>query len=459
MANERILESVRDLEGYFEGGSKPPEDWGVGIEYERVGVFAESGRAIPYHGRRSLSALLARLVAGEGWRPLYAGAHIIALEKDGTRITLEPGGQMELSGAVHRRLDSLREEVARWSEMTWEFSVPLGIRWLGLGLQPFTPLGEIPWVPKPRYGVMSAYLAATGPLSHVMMKQTACVQANLDYSDEADALEKLKTALGLTSVVTALYANSSLLEGESSGFLSYRSWVWQHTDPARCGLLPFVFSEGAGFADYLGYALDVPLMFILRGGEFVPMQGIPFRRFLQEGAGGQRATLADFELHLTTLFPEVRLKRYLEIRGGDSGDPAVAVSQVALWKGMLYDAASRREGWSLVAGFSPGERLRFHREISRLGPAARLGGRTALEIGTDLHRIASAGLARLGEPSGLLDPLAEIVFERKTCPGQVVLERWHGEWRREPRRLIEYCGRNTLKTTEFPGGSGGDEDH
>jgi glutamate--cysteine ligase len=366
---------------------------------------------------------------------------------------------MELSGAVHRRLEDVREEMARWSRTTRDHSDPLGITWLGLGLQPLASLEEIPWIPKPRYAVMSAYLAAAGTLGHVMMKQTACVQANLDYSDEADAMEKLRVAMGLTSVVTALFANSSILEGIPNGFLSYRSWVWQNTDPTRCGLLPFAFEAGAGFFDYLNYALDVPMMFVLRGGQFVKMHGISFRQYLLRGAGGHRATLGDFELHLTTLFPEVRLKRYLEIRGGDSADAATALSQVALWKGMLYDAASRREAWSLVSELSTEERLLFHREASRSGPATRLGRRTALEIGIELHRIAASGLERLGESPALLDPLARILFEWKACPGQVLLDRWLGEWKREPRRLVEHCGRSTLKPTESPGGDGADEDH
>ena len=199
-------------------------------------------------------------------------------------------------------------------------------------------------------------------------------------------------------------------------------------------------------------------MFILRGGDFVDMKGISFRRYLLEGAGGHRATLADFELHLTTLFPEVRLKRYLEIRGGDSADAATALSQVALWKGILYDPDSRREAWGLVSDLSLEERLRFHREASRTGPEARLGRRKALEIGADLHRIAAAGLVRLGESPALLDPLAEILFERKACPGQLIRDLWLGEWKEQRRPLIDYCGRTTLKPIEFPGGSGA-EDH
>jgi glutamate--cysteine ligase len=457
MLEDGTLEDVRDLEGYFQSGAKPPEDWGIGIEYERAGVFAESGRAIPYHGRASLAALLARLVSMDGWHPAYAGEHIIALEKDGVRITVEPGGQLELSGKVYRRLEDLREEVACFSARIRAHSRPLGIAWLGVGLQPFSPLGEIEWVPKPRYAVMSAHLASTGELSHRMMKQTAGVQVNLDYDDEADAMDKLRTAMATTSLVTALFANSSLLEGKSTGFMSYRAWIWQHTDPARCGLLPFAWSEEVRFRDYLDYALDVPLMFIQREGSFLPLAGLTFRDYLRSGFRDHRATLPDFELHLTTLFPEVRLKRYLEIRGGDSGDGASAVCMVALWKGLLYDAAARREAWGLVSGVSTQERLEFHRQASRLGAGARLGGRSALALGADLYRIAAEGLSRQGEPSALLDPLAEILFENRASPARLLQQRWLGEWGQEPLRLIEFCGRNTLKPTESAGGSGAED--
>ncbi|HEU5181202.1 MAG TPA: glutamate-cysteine ligase family protein, partial [Candidatus Polarisedimenticolia bacterium] len=231
---ERPLESPADLEGYFDQGSKPREEWGVGIEYERLGVFADSGRAIPYHGARSLSAILTRLVAHGRWRPVYAGRNMIALDGEGCRLTMEPGGQLELSGGVHRRLVDLSNEVARYVALLHEHSESLGITWLGLGLHPFSTLAEIPWVPKPRYAVMSAYLAKTGEQAHRMMKQTAGVQINLDYSDERDAMEKLRAAMGLTSLVTALVASSPLLEGRTTDRMSTRSWIWQHTDPTRC---------------------------------------------------------------------------------------------------------------------------------------------------------------------------------------------------------------------------------
>jgi len=286
----------------------------------------------------------------------------------------------------------------------------------------------------------------------VMMKQTAGVQINLDYGDESDAFEKFRVAMGLTSLVTALVANSPLLEGRSNGYMSYRSWVWQNTDPARCGLLPFVFSPDAGFGDYTAYALDVPLMFILRHGGFVDMKGIPFRSFLHSGSQGHRATLADFQLHLTTLFPEVRLKHVVELRGGDSADGALAVSQVALWQGILYDSAARRAAWDLVSGLDFEQRQEFHLQAGRLGTAARLGRWTALEAGAELQRIAAEGLSRQGESPQLLDPLAEILFERKVCPARFLQDRWLGEWNRDPRRLVDYCGRSTLKPVEIPGG-------
>ncbi len=457
MEPERILESVRDLEGYFDQGSKSREDWGVGIEYERLGVFSESGRAAPYHGPRSVSALLARLVSAEGWRPIYSGAHIIALERDRTRITLEPGGQLELSGAVHRRLDDLLEEVGAWTEMIREHSEPLGISWLGLGLQPFTPLDDIEWIPKPRYTLMSAHLARTGSLGHVMMKQTAGVQVNLDYADEQDAFEKFRAAMGLTSLVTAIFANSPLTEGRPNGQMSYRSWVWQNTDPSRCGLLALVFEPQAGFGDYLEYALGVPTMFILRKGSFVDMRGIPFGEFLRSGSGEHRATFADFQLHLTTLFPEVRLKHHLEIRGGDSGDPNRAVAQVAFWKGIFYDAAALREAWSLVSDLSFEERLDFHREACRLGTEARLQGRSALEIGADLHRIASAGLDRQGEPRELLEPMGEILFQRRVSPAKALLGSWLGEWNGNRRRLVEACSRINVERPRASGDVGAED--
>ncbi|HMC83008.1 MAG TPA: glutamate-cysteine ligase family protein [Candidatus Polarisedimenticolia bacterium] len=452
MGKDRALTGAADLQDYFEAGSKPREDWGVGIEYERVGVFTDTGRAIPYHGQRSLSALLARLVSREGWRPRYSGPHIIALENDLAAIHLEPGGQLELSGAVHRRLLDLREEVLHWASQIQSHSEPLGITWLGIGLQPFSALSDIEWVPKPRYAIMSAHLARTGTMGHVMMKQTAGIQTNLDYEDEEDALEKFRVAMGLTSVVTAIFANSPLAEGRPNGYLSYRGWAWQNTDPARCGLLPFVLDPGARFQDYLEYALNVPTMFIVRNGTFIDLGGIPFGKFLESGFGGHHATRDDFQLHLTTLFPEVRLKHYLEIRGGDTADPELAVAQVAFWKGILYDSAARREAWNLVANVTWEERLQFHREACRLGTESRLGGRSVLEIGADLYRIAAEGLDRQGEPPSLLDRLGGLVAPRGGSPGKVLAERWLGEWKQDPARLIDYGSRMALRRIESTGG-------
>ncbi|HEU5182415.1 MAG TPA: glutamate-cysteine ligase family protein, partial [Candidatus Polarisedimenticolia bacterium] len=230
------------------------------------------------------------------------------------------------------------------------------------------------------------------------------------------------------------------------------SWIWQHTDPARCGLLPFVFREDASFSDYLDYALDVPTMFILRGGSFLPLGGLPFRRFLEDGFQGHRATLADFQLHLTTLFPEVRLKQHMEIRGGDSSHPALAVAQVALWKGILYDAAALREAWSLVADLDEAARQEFHLQAGRLGTKAPLKEGTALEAGADLLEIATEGLRAQGEPAEMLDPLAELVRERRTSPAALLEQRWLGEWKQQPRLLVQECSRITLKALEAPGG-------
>src|SRR5262245_36234369 len=240
-----------DLQGYFESGAKPRERWGIGLEYERAGVFRDSGRAVPYEGPASVETILNTLARTSEWTPILESGRTLGLSKGGTRITLEPGAQMELSGAVHRNLTTLREELAAYTAAVDEVSRPYGIAWLGIGLQPFTPLDEIGFIPKKRYAIMREYLPRRGSRAHVMMKQTCGIQINLDYGSETDAADKLRTAMGLSPLLTALFANSPLLNGSLNGFMTYRAWAWLDTDPDRCGLLPFVFKDRSGFQDYL----------------------------------------------------------------------------------------------------------------------------------------------------------------------------------------------------------------
>src|SRR5713101_6475925 len=324
--------SRRDaLIAYFEGGAKPRSEWRIGTEYEKIGVDRKTGRAARYYGPRGIEAVLRRLADRFAWIPRLEGEHVIALEGRRATITLEPGGQLELSGEACDSIHCAHEELSEHVNEIVTVAEELGLAFLGLGIQPLSSLDDIEWVPKPRYRIMAPYMAKVGTLGHRMMKQTATVQANIDYADEGDAMRKLRVGMGLSPLLNAMFANSSVSDGDLNRYMSFRGHVWTATDAARCGLLRFAFRDGAGFADYVEWALDVPLYFILRGGRYqTAVTGAPFRRFLVEGAGGERATLDDWNLHLTTLFPEVRLKGYIELRSADSQPPERMLALPAL---------------------------------------------------------------------------------------------------------------------------------
>ncbi len=450
-----IITKEDDLHGYFELGSKPRERWGIGIEYERFGVIRDTGAPIPYDGPASVAEILRRLVVDRGWTPNEEAGFLFGATKGRTRITLEPGGQMELSGAVHRGLSDARAELQAFVTEIDGLSQPLGIAWLGVGLQPIAPLDSIPWIPKKRYAIMKDYLPRRGGRGHIMMKQTACIQINLDYSSEADAMDKMRTAMGLSPLITALYANSPLTEGMDNGMLTARAWAWRDTDPDRCGILPFVFKDGAGFGDYLEYALDVPMFFVAQGDDLKPAQGMSFRKFIRKGFDGQRATVADFQTHLTTLFPEVRLKHYIEVRGADSGDPASCMALAALWKGLLYDGASRRLAWGLVRDMSVRERNHLLDEVCKKGPGARLpvaeskaeagarAGTLVRDALTELVRLARQGLNNQGVPeeAAHLDLLDRRLGGEGGCPAHRLAREWDGSMKKDPRLLVEALSR------------------
>jgi glutamate--cysteine ligase len=458
MTNEAHVPIARetDLDGYFAAGARPRQRWGVGLEYERFGVLTDTLAPAPYEGERSIEALLRRLVRDHGWDPSEEDGRLLGARKGETRITLEPGCQVELSGGVHRRLEAMHRELLAYVEEIEAASAPLGIAFLGVGMQPLARLDRIPWIPKKRYAIMREYLPTRGGRAHVMMKQTACIQANIDYDGERDAADKMRSAMGLTPLVTALFANSPLTEGSPNGFMSARAWAWRDTDPDRCGLLPFVFREDAGFGDYLDYALDVPMFFIVRQGTYVPAGGLSFRRFIRDGLGGERPTLADFELHLTTLFPEVRLKRYIELRGADSGDPSACLALAALWKGLLYDDRTRGEAFALVRDLSLEDRNRLLDSVCRQGPEAampvpRSGGagtravrvRDVLDV---LLGLARQGLQRQGAAAEAIwiDLLERRLADQGGCPARRLLDDWEGVLGRDPARLVAALGRSTL---------------
>jgi glutamate--cysteine ligase len=388
--------SVDDLIGYFSGGAKPRAEFRVGIEQEKIGARAD-GAPVCYAGRDGIAEILARLER-RGFAATREGSHIIALERGGERITIEPGGQLELSGAARPTAAQCRDALVAHVEEVTAVARPLGVHFLGVGSRPFGKLDEVDWLPKARYGVMRDYFPRHGQsprLAHHMMKMTATVQANFDYESEADAAEKMRAAYGLTSIVTAMFAASPIAEGRPTGEKSHRAAIWLETDEDRAGLLPFVFDPDFSFRDYAEWALDVPMFFVIRDGQFRPVDAITFRRFMTEGVGGETATLRDWEIHLSTLFPEVRLKRYVELRGADAGPMPMAAALGALWRGLLDDSDARTAAWEMVAGRPFTERETLRREVPRAALQARFGGHPLHELALELIRIADAGLARL----------------------------------------------------------------
>jgi glutamate--cysteine ligase len=421
---------LEDLEAYFRSGAKPRAQFKIGIEQEKIAVLPD-GRAVLYEGPGGLAEVLGRL-EGRGFSATREDGHVIALERGPDRITMEPGGQFELSGGAlptavecAAALDAHVREVA-------EVATPLGIRFIGTGVRPFGALDDVAWLPKRRYVVMRDYFPRHGResrLAHQMMKLTATVQANFDYADEAEAADKIRTAYGVTSIVTALYAASPIVFGRPSGFQSYRAAIWLETDADRCGLLPFVFKPDFRFRDYVEWALDVPMFFVVRDGGYRPTYPLTFRRFLADGWEGQPATIADWEVHLSTLFPEVRLKRYVEVRGADAGPMPMARGLGVLWRGLLDDKEARAAAYALVADRTFEEREALRREVPRAGLRATFGGRSLRTLALELCRIAAAGLARL--PGGaadrpLLDPLLAYA-EAGRSPADDLLDDFHAE--------------------------------
>ncbi len=440
------IESLDQLIEHFERGAKPRDRFRIGTEYEKIAVDRETGAAIPFSGERGVESVLRGLADRFGWEPQEEAGRIIALSRPGGEITLEPGGQIELSG---RACETLHEAQVELDEHVHEVTVvaePLGIEFLGLGIQPYSRLEDIEWVPKKRYRIMAPYMEKVGTLGHRMMKQTATVQVNLDYHCEADALRKMRISTGLAPVLNAIFANSAVCDGRPSGWLSYRGQIWTDTDPDRCGMLPFVFSDQAGFEDYVDWALDAPMYFVKRGADYHDLTGIPFRRFWREGARGLHATVGDFALHLSTLFPETRLKTYIELRMADSQPPESMLALSAISKGILYEDDCMEGAWDLVKGWSFEERVDVLHRTFREGFRAAAKRHTIGDLARELVDIAAEGLRRQGRRNDRGDTeeiYLDSVRERVTS-GVTLAERFLMEWERnaaseDTRWLMDYA--------------------
>jgi glutamate--cysteine ligase len=417
----------------FHGSFKPAEAFRVGAEAEKFGVLEDTLEPLPYDGPRSVRAVLAQLIARFGWQPEreYDGGDVIALTRGGdgrqASITLEPGGQIELSGAPFR---SIHDTHAEWVEHIDELRSigrDLGIAWLGLGFHPFATQDDLPWVPKLRYGVMREYLPTRSPYGLDMMRRTCTVQSNLDYASEQDAMRKLRVAAALSPIFTAMFANSPLYEGKIGRERSHRGLVWLHMDPDRSGLLPFLFSGEANFERYVAWALDVPMFMVKRGSKIVRNTGQTFRAFMRDGLEGTFATENDWLMHLGTLFPEVRLKKTIEVRGADSLPYALAASLPALTKGLFNDPRALARAETLVANLSFDDVQGARAELLRRGLEAPFAGRPARVWAEALIDIARAGLRALDRPDDprgsetiYLEPLAALIARGQT-PADVLL--------------------------------------
>jgi glutamate--cysteine ligase len=437
------IESIDQLVEEFHLAGKPRERWTIGTEYEKLAVDPRTGQAVPFSGRRGIETLLRDLSDRFGWEPQEENGRTIALRRGKASITLEPGGQVELSGEPYRTLHETREELATHVYELATIGGELDIAFVGLGIHPMSTLDEIEWVPKQRYAIMRAYMTRVGTLGHRMMKQTATVQANIDYADEADAMRKLRIGMATAPLVNAIFANSSISENRLNGQMSYRGYIWTDTDRARCGLLPFAFRTGASFRDYVAWALDVPLYFVLRGGSYrTEVTGVPFRRFLDTGLDGQPATLDDWRLHLTTLFPEVRLKGYIELRSADSQPPGTVLGLPALVKGIFYEPDCLDAADDLVKRWSFAACSELYADVTRGGMRARMKGIAVLDLVRELGAIADEGLRRQavtdreGRDERLyLEPVRELLAAGRPT-AQAIAERWAGPWKEQIGPLV-----------------------
>ncbi len=426
------IESFDQLAAYMEQGCKPAADWRIGTEHEKFGWLTDSRAPLPYAGERSISALFDGLATRYGWQPVREGDHVIGLTRAGANISLEPGGQFELSGAPLATIGETAAELDQHLAEVDSIAAPLGIRFMGIGAAPEWTEAQMPVMPKGRYRLMTAYMGRVGTHGTQMMYRTSTVQVNLDYASEADMVRKLRVALALQPVATALFASSPFFEGRENGHKSWRSRIWRGLDDSRTGMLPFAFEDGMGFQRYVDWVLDVPMYFVYRDGKYIDALGQSFRDFLKgelPALPGEKPTLSDWADHMTTVFPEARVKKYIEMRGADAGDRAHLVALPAFWTGLMYDQGALDAAWDLVKGFDAPTRegLRVAASVSALQGEA--GGVRLLDLARAAVALSQAGLAARGQGEEVwLAPLAESL-----ATGKVQADRWldlcRGDWR------------------------------
>jgi len=437
-----------DLIHAMSKGEKPKDQWRIGAEHEKFGFDKSTLRRPAYEGDNGILAMLTGLQRF-GWSPVEEAGYVIALERKNAEgftasISLEPGGQFELSGAPLKDIHDICNETGQHLMEVKQVADQLNLGFLGAGFDPLWRREDVPVMPKGRYGIMRAYMPKKGSLGLDMMLRTCTIQANLDFDSEADMIMKFRTSLALQPIATALFACSPFTEGKPNGFLSARANVWTDTDPDRTGMLDFVFAEGFGYERYADYALDTPMYFAKRGETYVDLSGQSFRKFMTEGLDalpGERATAKDWADHLTTLFPEVRLKQYLEMRGADGGPWSRICALPALWAGVLYDAPSLAAAWDLCKDWDIADHERLRRDVTRLGLKAEVAGRSVRDIAVDLVDIARQGLKNRARFSGgMVDErgyLSELedIADSGVTPADRLLELYNGDWQGDVSRI------------------------
>ncbi len=442
------IEHHGQLAEYLAAGCKPKDQWRIGTEHEKFGYCKDTLKPIPYEGERSIKALLEGLRDTYNWQPVMEAGTLIGLEKNGANVSLEPGGQLELSGAPLETIHQTCDEVNTHLREVKDISEKIGARFFGMGAAPEWTAEDMPMMPKGRYKLMTPYMGKVGTHGTQMMYRTTTIQVNLDFASEADMVQKLRVGLALQPFATALFANSPFFEGKLTGYQSWRARIWQDTDNARTGMLPFVFEQGFGFEAWVQYALDVPMYFVYRDGTYINALGMSFRDFLKgelPALPGEKPTLSDWADHLTTAFPEARIKQYLEMRGADGGPWRKICALPAFWVGLLYDQSSLDAAWDICKGWSAEQRAQLRLDVAKDALQARINGIEVLDIAKELVSISHAGLKARARPgsgglipdeSHFLNALQEILG-RGYSPAKKLERLYRCEWGGDIKRVYQ----------------------
>jgi len=442
------IEHHSQLAEYMSAGCKPKSEWRIGTEHEKFGYCKDTLKPIPYEGERSIKAILEGLRDEFGWAPIEEAGHLIGLTKEGANVSLEPGGQLELSGAplesIHQTCDEANEHLREVKTVADR----IGARFFGMGAAPEWTEEQMPMMPKGRYKLMTPHMGTVGTHGTQMMYRTTTIQVNLDFASEPDMVHKLRTGIALQPIATALFANSPFFEGKLTGYQSWRARIWQDTDKARTGMVPFVFEDGFGFEAWVQYALDVPMYFVYRDGKYINALGMSFRDFLVgklPALPGEMPTLSDWADHLTTAFPEARIKQYMEMRGADGGPWRKICALPAFWVGLMYDQNALDAAWDVCKDWTAEQRDQLRIDVAKDGLQARVNGREVLDVAKDLLEISEAGLKARARPGAggmipdethFLNALQEIV-DRGYSPAKKLERLYKCEWAGDIKRVYQ----------------------